>query len=161
MGTTEALWEGSCSDMKDIRSIVFAFVIAALMQSGCDKSVGPENDQTRIVQIPGCKSGQLGKSSVATDSCFTYQFDDALDVYFCASANCCPDSNRFLIRHETRRDTILVTIADTAAHLCRCNCTYMLHAEFHDLPADHYVFVCQRQDYSSIALLYSVEVRKQ
>ena len=147
-----------------IRIVVAVFFwvsVAALLHSGCGKSVGPENDQTWIVQMPGCKSGQLGKSSVSTDSCFTYQFHDALDVYFCATANCCPDTNRFLIKHEIRNDTILVTIADTAAHLCRCTCTYMLHAEFQNLPGDQYVFVCQREDYSSTLVLYSAFVHRQ
>ncbi len=147
--------------MRILRSVVLPFCIAALMLPGCSKSVSPEDDQTRIVQIPGCKSGQLGKSSQSTDSCFTYQFHDALVVYFCATANCCPDTDRFLIRHQTRSDTILVTIADTAAHLCRCSCTYMLHAEFHNLPGDHYVFVCQREDYSSRLVLYSELVHRQ
>ena len=140
---------------------IVLFCAAALVHQGCGKSIGPESDQVRIVQMPGCKSGQLGKSSLSTDSCFTYQFHDALDVYFCASANCCPDSNRFLIKHEIRNDTILVTIADTAANLCRCNCSYMLHAEFQNLPGDQYVFVCRREDYSSKFVLYSVLVRRQ
>jgi hypothetical protein len=131
-----------------------------LIYSGCSKSVSPDNGGIRIEQIPGCKSGQLGKRSLSTDSCFTYQFSDALDVYFCASANCCPDSNRFRIRHDIRSDTIFVTIADTAAQLCRCNCTYMLHAEFHNLPKDRYVFFCSREDYSSLAVLYSVPVQR-
>jgi len=147
--------------MRIFRSVILSLCIGALMQPGCSKSVNPDNDQTRIVQIPGCKSGQLGKGSLSTDSCFTYQFHGALVVDFCASANCCPDSNRFLIRHETRNDTILVTIADTAANLCRCNCTYLLHAEFHSLPGDRYVFVCQREDYSSRLLLYSTYVHRQ
>jgi hypothetical protein len=147
--------------MRILRTVSFPFFLAALVLPGCDKSVGPESDQTRIVQMPGCKSGQLGKSSVSSDSCFTYQFHDALDVYFCASGNCCPDTNRFLIKHETRSDTILVTIADTAAHLCRCSCTYMLHAEFQNLPGDQYQFVCQREDYSSTLVLYSALVRRQ
>jgi hypothetical protein len=147
--------------MKIFRSVAFSLFMLALLVPGCNKSVEPDDSQTRIVQIPGCKSGQLGKGSAATDSCFTYQFHDALVVDFCASANCCPDSNRFLIRHEIRSDTIFVTIADTAAALCRCTCTYLLHAEFHGLAKDRYVFVCQRQDYSSKALLYAVDVRKQ
>jgi hypothetical protein len=147
--------------MKMLSSLVLVISVAAIMPFGCSRSVDPENGQSRIEQMPGCKSGQLPKGSLATDSCFTYTFSNALDVYFCASANCCPDTNRFLIRHEIRGDTIFVTIADTAAPLCRCICTYMLHAEFHDLPGDHYVFRCMRQDYSSLALLYSVNVRRQ
>jgi hypothetical protein len=146
--------------MKNLRTTVLLFAVATLFNSGCSKSVSPDNAGIRIEQMPGCKSGQLGKGSHATDSCFTYQFTNALDVYFCASANCCPDSNRFSIRNEIRSDTIFVTIADTAAHLCRCNCTYMLHAEFHDLPKDRYVFLCSREDYSSLALLYSVTVQR-
>jgi hypothetical protein len=36
-----------------------------------------------------------------------------------------------------------------------------LHAEFHSLPGDRYVFVCQREDYSSRLLLYSTYVHRQ
>jgi hypothetical protein len=148
------------SDMKNPGIAILLFAVAMNLYSGCSKSVSPDNAGVRIEQMPGCKSGQLGKGSLATDSCFTYQFTNALDVFFCASANCCPDSNRFSIRNEIRGDTIFVTIADTAAHLCRCNCTYMLHAEFHDLPKDRYVFFCSREDYSSLAVLYSVTVQR-
>jgi hypothetical protein len=48
-----------------------------------------------------------------------------------------------------------VTVADTAAALCRCMCKYILHAEFHDLPGEQYVFVCKRADASSSILMYS------
>jgi hypothetical protein len=151
-----------CGPRMNTRAVALVlFSAAALVHQGCGKSVGPESDQVRIVQMPGCKSGQLGKSSLSADSCFTYQFHDALDVYFCATANCCPDTNRFLIKHEIQSDTILVTIADTAAHLCRCNCSYMLHAEFLNLRGDQYVFVCQRNDYSNSIVLYSTTVRRQ
>lgn len=128
------------------------------MWSGCAKSVNPENVESSIVQIPGCQSAQLAKSSASSDSCLTYLFQNTLYVDFCATGNCCPDSNRFAITHEIRGDTIAVTIADTAVSLCRCMCRYILHAEFHDLPRDQYVFVCKRADASSSILMYSATV---
>jgi hypothetical protein len=57
-------------------------------------------------------------------------------------------------------DTIRVIVADTAAHLCRCSCNYMLHAELYDLPLDGYTLICERQDYSSKAILYSTYVHR-
>jgi hypothetical protein len=161
ISTIRVVSRGIYPKMKILRSLVLLFIVATLIQSDCSKSVIPENDQTLIVQIPGCKSRLLVKGSQSVDSCFTYQFHDALIVDFCASANCCPDTNRFLIRHEMRSDTISVTIADTAAALCRCVCTYLLHAEFRDLSGDRYVFVCKRQDDSSKAILYSANVGRQ
>jgi len=92
------------------------------------------------------------------DSCFSYDFHDALVVEFCALANCCPDTNRFAIAHSVQNDSIVVTIADTARHLCRCICTYVLHVEFSDLQEDSYQFVCRREDYSSQIVPYSQRV---
>jgi hypothetical protein len=147
--------------MNMLRSIILAVCIAGMSFLDCSGSVGPESSQNSIIQVPGCKSGQIAKLSAVSDSCLTYVFRDVLYVDFCAFANCCPDSNRFSFKHSIDRDTILVTIADTAAHLCRCNCTYYLHAEFHDLPGERYVFVCQRMDYSSRVVLYSAVVQRQ
>lgn len=147
--------------MRILRPLFLPFCFACMLFFDCSGSVGPESAQNTIIQIPGCKSAQFAKTSAVNDSCLTYLFHDVLYVDFCASANCCPDSNRFAIRHSINRDTILVTIADTAAHLCRCNCSYFLHAEFHDLPGDRYVFVCQRQDDSGSVLMYSAIVQRQ
>jgi len=58
------------------------------------------------------------------------------------TANCCPDSNRFSLSYGIRNDTITVVVVDTAAHLCRCICRYVIRGEFKDLPLDHYVFAC-------------------
>lgn len=147
--------------MKTYRFIICLFTIFMIIQTGCDKSVGPEKySSASIVQIPGCKTTGLSKNSNQTDSCFTYQFHDVLIVDFCAAGNCCPDSNRFSIKDAISNDTITVVIADTAAHLCRCLCTYILHGEFFDLPFDNYLFLVKREDYSSQAILYSVNVRR-
>jgi hypothetical protein len=144
--------------MNNARPVVLLLTAVLIAQSGCDKSVNPVEGDVRLEQIPGCKSGQLSKG--LADSCFAYVFNDVLDIYFCASANCCPDTNRFRMSYDIRRDSIVVTIADTAAHLCRCNCTYMLRAQFRDLPGDSYRFVCRREDYSSQLIFYSVIVHR-
>lgn len=144
--------------MKTHELILLEFCIAAFLWSGCAKSVSPENVQSSVVQIPGCKSAQFATASLSSDSCLTYQFQEALVIDFCATGNCCPDSNRFAIRHEVKGDTIAVTIADTAASLCRCMCKYILHAEFHNLPGDQYVFLCERDDASGKSVLYSSPV---
>jgi hypothetical protein len=130
----------------------------ALLIEACDRTTAP--DSTRVVsyQIPGC-TGQ-GEKRSAGDSCFSYQFHDALVVDFCASGNCCPDSDRFSIQHTVENNTITVTIADTAAHLCRCNCVYVLHVELHDLHRDSYLLVCRREDYAGHEVLYSTWVQR-
>jgi hypothetical protein len=63
-----------------------------------------------------------------------------------------------MIHNEIHHDTIVVTIADTAAQLCRCNCRYVLHVEVGDLPLPSYLFLCRRNDYSSQFILYSERV---
>ena len=140
------------------RSIIPELCIAVFLWSGCSKSVSPDNAQGSIVQVPGCASAQLAKAGASSDSCLTYLFQGTLFIDFCAAGNCCPDSDRFEIKHEIRGDTISVTVADTAVALCRCMCKYMLHAEFHDLPHDQYVFICKRADASSSILMYSTTV---
>jgi hypothetical protein len=141
------------------RIILTLVAVLALILSACHKSTEPGSPGVVAYQVPGCAS-QLG-NRVFSDSCFSYQFHDALLVDFCASANCCPDSNRFSIKHRIGTDSIIVTIADTAAQLCFCICPYVLHVEFHDLPEDSYLFVCERRDYSSQILLYTQRVHRE
>ncbi len=135
----------------------FFLVISAMIAFwGCEKSVSPVRNADSITQMPGCLSTL--RASATPDSCFSYQFHDVLVVDFCASANCCPDVNRFSSKHTVCSDTIAVTIADTAAHHCRCTCTYNLHAEFSELTGNQYLFVVYREDYSSRVVFYSERV---
>ncbi|MGA9364887.1 MAG: hypothetical protein WBW16_11045 [Bacteroidota bacterium] len=144
--------------MTDRWSVVLAIGLLALLIATCEQSTDAPSPGVSAIQVPGC-TGHFLKTT-ASDSCFSYQFHDALVVDFCAGANCCPDSNRFSFRHRVSNDTIMVTIADTAAHLCRCICNYVLHMEFRDLPSDNYVFFCTRQDYSDRVVFYSERVQR-
>ena len=144
--------------MADQGGFVLVLSVLAVFMLGCEGSTEPDAPDVVAFQVPGCGANLLKAS--ATDSCFSYQFHDALIVDFCATANCCPDSNRFSFNQRISHDTIMVTIADTAAHLCRCICTYVLHMEFRDLPGDSYVFFCTREDYSSRIVFYSERVRR-
>jgi len=107
-------------------------------------------------QVPGCN--QTTGTRTLSDSCFSYRFNGALLVDLCATGNCCPDAERFTIKHNFQNDTIVVTIADTAAQSCRCICRYLLHFEFGDLPYNSYMFICRREDYSSRVVIYSLRV---
>jgi len=91
----------------------------------------------QLYQANGCQSGELSKAAVG-DSCFNYQFDADLILDFRVSANCCPDSNRFVLSTDIRSDTIAISVQDTAANLCLCTCNYIVHAEFYDMPEDMY-----------------------
>lgn len=144
--------------MLHLRTVQKLNLVLPLILLACHKSTEALPSSMVAYQIPGCASGLAG--SPARDSCFSYQFDDALLMDFCAVGNCCPDSNRFSIRHSISNDSIVVTIADTAAQLCNCICPYVLHAEFYNLPRNTYWFICQRWDYSSQALLYAVFVHR-
>ncbi len=124
--------------------LVIAVGLTALLCFSCkEKSANPET------QAPGsfsyesskCMRGVLQKASVS-DSVFTYTFSDKLIIDFSVTANCCPDSNRFSVSSTTGIDTIVVAVVDTAQNLCKCICPYMIHAEFGNLPNDHYVVHC-------------------
>jgi hypothetical protein len=144
--------------MFDQGRFVLAFGVLAVFMFACERSTEPDTPSVVAFQVPGCGANLLKAS--ASDSCFSYQFHDALIVDFCATANCCPDSNRFSFKQRVSHDTIMVTIADTAAHLCRCICPYVLHMEFRDLPGDSYIFFCTWDDYSDRLVFYSERVHR-
>jgi hypothetical protein len=89
-----------------------------------------------------CVAQGLPKAT-ALDSIFTYSFDQNLTMDFSVWANCCPDSGRFVLDHTVKMDTILITISDTAQHLCNCICLYMIHAQLTNLSLDQYVVRCR------------------
>jgi hypothetical protein len=141
--------------------IILAWITITLMNCS-HQSTNPENRQAQgvIYQVRGCQS-ELSKNLASSDSCFSYQFEKTLHLEFCLTGNCCPDSNRFWLSNKLRNDTIFVVAADTAAQLCRCICIYKIHAEFDELPLDHYVFYCMREDYSSQLVHYREHVYRQ
>ena len=137
----------------------FAFLAIILVAiAGCDKSTGPTVSTLTAYQVPGCVSGIAQQAP--GDTCFAFEFQQKLFVQFCATGNCCPDSDRFSFRHSISRDTIYVTIADTAAQLCRCMCKYTLVMEFTGLEKNSYQFVCSREDYSNRLIIYSKRVSR-
>ena len=93
-------------------------------------------------QSSNCLSHGLSKSG-GLDSVFTYSFTQSLIIDFSVNANCCPDSNRFNISNIIGKDTLIISVADTARSLCYCNCLYMIHVEFGNLSNDHYVVRCR------------------
>jgi len=57
-------------------------------------------------------------------------------------------------------DTITVTIADTAANLCRCMWRHWIHAAFHGLTGDDYTFVVNQRDSLVLLPLYRVVIHR-
>jgi hypothetical protein len=129
---------------QQFRMLVFILLLVA-MPSCSDRVTEPEAIQTMLHEIPGCISHGAAKAS-SIDSCFAYTFTENLDITWCLPANCCPDSQRFVLSSAVTKDTITVTVADTARNLCRCNCSYNVHAQFFHLPLDHYVFLVRYGD---------------
>ena len=145
----------------DRRFIPGLTLAMTLWAAGCIESTEPSASPVSVIQVPGCIGGAPAIEAagrVAADTCFDYRFGETLIVEFCARANCCPDSNRFSVRHRISSDTIYVTLADTAAPLCRCACSYRLVMAFEDLPGRSYLFFCTREDYSSQYVSYSRRV---
>jgi hypothetical protein len=127
-------------------SIIFLFI------SGCSKGVDPELNQIVSSQATGC----LKK---AQDSSFSYIFDNILSVDFQISANCCPDSNRFIFEHNILSDTIRLYVTDIEETLCHCTCNYGLNTMFTELPLDRYqLIIYARYKESDYQVMYSEKV---
>jgi hypothetical protein len=123
--------------------------IMSLLLSCKEDTTDPQNTEI-VFSANGstCASHGLAKGSTL-DSLFTYSFSNDLLIDFSVWSNCCPDSNRFFINQFFSADTLHVVVTDTAQHLCRCVCPYVIHAEFQNLPADHYIVRCVLQTSAS------------
>ena len=139
-------------------SVLAVLVLAACFT--CQKSTEPEpwGGEYTLFQVPGCQSDALARS-FSEDSCFTYQFETDLLLDFCVTANCCPDTNRFVLSSEIRADTIAIAVQDTAERICRCFCPYVIHAEFYELPRDEYVIAITADTYYD-TLIYVENVHR-
>lgn len=120
-------------------------IVLAFLWFSCKEKIsdpGSPGKETFSYTASACLAHGLAKGS-ALDSVFEYSFQQSLIVDFSAWSNCCPDSGRFSLSYAVRTDTIIVTVLDTAAHLCHCLCPYMLHVELADLPLDRYIVRCR------------------
>lgn len=132
--------------MKNIKKLLsFLFGVLFLYSCAATEPIGNHNNSSSY-QIPGCNNSSLPKTAL-NDSCFAYSFNDTLNIDFCVIGNCCPDSNRFVIDYEIKSDTIFVSVADTAANLCRCICSYTIHLRLDDLPKERYLFYCNYENF--------------
>ena len=125
----------------------FLFVICVCTLMACKEKATEVNQAKEIFfsyETSSCISPALLKgTTVFPDSVFSYSFSDNLTMDFSSISNCCPDSNRFVLDHEIRQDTIIITVTDTAQNLCRCICLYMIHSEITGLPMNQYVIRCR------------------
>ncbi len=127
-----------------ISSFMFTlFILFYLFSCSTDNSTNPEDETITFsaYQVGGCNSTPLAKIA-ENDSCFSYSFNDTLKVDFCVTANCCPDSQRFVTDYNIKSDTIFVEVVDTAARLCRCICNYTVHLDLVGLSNNQYFFNC-------------------
>jgi len=60
----------------------------------------------------------------------------------------------------TNADSIVVTIADTAANLCKCVCRHWVHAEFQDLLLNKYRFLVYLHGSASQKPLYDAVINR-
>ena len=140
----------------------FGFIVCTFLIlnfNSCKEQEDLLDIKTTAYQIAGCQGTRLSKTA-EIDSCFSYSFNENLILDFCAAGNCCPDKNRFLIDSKFIRDTIAITIVDTAHNLCRCNCNYIIHTEFQNLSINKYVVKCVEEESFQKTLLYLKEVRR-
>lgn len=111
----------------------------------CSESTTKPKTDSLVYQVGRCQHGALTKP-VGGDSCFAVTFAQDLRVDLCLVANCCPDTNRFALSTQIKKDTILIVAADTAANLCHCLCTYTVRAEFSNPPLSQYLVLCSYRD---------------
>jgi len=123
--------------------LLVLLLLLYLFSCTTDNSTNPEDGTITFsaYQVGGCNSTPLAKIAV-NDSCFSYSFNDTLKVNFCVTANCCPDSQRFVAEYHIKSDTIFIEVADTAARLCRCVCNYTVHLDLVGLSNNQYFFNC-------------------
>lgn len=131
----------------------------AVFFTACRTSTEPESPGFVGFQVPGCQPS-LGKTGWG-DSCFSYTFREDLSVDFCATGNCDPAVNCFSIAQQIQNNTIFVAVADTAANVSWCDCTYKLHMEFWNLLHDSYLLICTQMVGSKGYLLRSERVSRQ
>ena len=137
--------------------VLAAFILINVSSCSEESSTGHSTGAVIFseYQVPGCNNSGLDKT-LYNDTCFVYRFDEKLSIDCCVNANCCPDSNRFDILQQIYGDTIVVTVADTAAHLCKCMCNYIVRLEWENLPKNAYTFICYAED----GLKYSESVHQ-
>lgn len=85
------------------------------------------------------RRGDAAETFRVPESVLRWQFGDLLELEFMVWGNCCPDSERFVVASHLCGDTLAITVADTAASLCRCVCPYVISATCEDVPSDRYV----------------------
>ncbi len=141
----------------------FILIVFLLFILSCNKTIDPfENESASFnygaYQIPGC-AGQisLSRDGISEGGCFSYSFGDTLKIELCVSANCCPDSGRFVYASSIDDHVISFAVVDTAVDLCHCNCNYQIHADFIGLIHREYLFVCTYEN----EILYSEVIKPQ
>ena len=127
-----------------ISILLFSLIIP---QSCKDKSINPESilEPTFTSQVSGCVLRGLAKGT-DLDSMFTYTFDQSLSIDFSMWANCCTDSESFIVHSAIHTDTILITVVDSSQNFCDCICPYIVHVEAKDVPLDRYIVRCRMGD---------------
>ena len=97
-------------------------------------------------QIKGCQTESLNRELVL-DSMSDYSFfADSLIISVLVASNCCPDENRFSVSTAFLKDSIVVSIADTAESLCDCVCNYKIQIVSDNITQDSLYFSCTYSD---------------
>lgn len=133
--------------------IVIAFLLIGILIFNCTNEPNDIEPVVSISQKPGCAGAILNKS--ITDSCFDYRFGAELEINFCVSGNCCPDSNRFKFSHKIYADTISISLTDTAQNLCRCICNYLVNSRIESLPLSKYIVKAEQNINNEKKLLFT------
>ena len=143
---------------KVLISLIALFLISCILF--CNNTPQPDKKHT-IYQIPGCND-DISKEAGVLEEYFSYSFDETtLSIDFSVIGNCCPDSNRFDLSYNLQDNSITIFVEDTAANLCKCDCNYLIHADFYELDQYKYVVTCIRKyNAGKDSILYKETVYK-
>ncbi len=130
-----------------------------LILVGCDEKSTESETFVKIFQLGKCISYNFAK--VSSDSlCFNYRFENSLRIDFCVKGNCCPDSNRFVFDYKIKENQIDIFVDDIAPNLCKCICTYTIHADILGLSNSKYFVKCYTKSDGEYKVLHEREVYK-
>ena len=141
------------------QSSIFLIVslLIALLIVNCKDEILYTEPTANIWQVSKCNGQGLKKSS---EECFEYIFTNSLEIKFCVSGNCCPDSARFVSNYKIDGEIITIFVKDIAPNLCKCYCTYTIQASFSNLLLDSYKAFCYQEIESGNKQLYMHSVLK-
>jgi len=138
--------------MITVKPFKILLIICSLFFLSCNDEFLQTEVSASIKQVGKCINQGLNKTA---NDCFEYTFKDNLIIQFCVNGNCCPDTARFVSNYKINGDQITILVKDIAPNLCKCNCNYIIEADFVSILQKSYLVNCYQEKSEGNILLYS------